>query len=52
MIGDHSKNSVEIVLAHELGFKREDVAHALPMPVDENQRLVAVHQHGVRDVRI
>ena len=46
-IGDHSKNPVEIILAHELGFKGEGVAHALPMPVDENQRLVALHQHRV-----
>src|SRR3974390_2209640 len=49
-IGDHSKNPVEIILAHELGFKGEGVAHALPMPVDENQRLMAVHQHRVEFV--
>ena len=47
-IGDCSKNSVEIVLAHGLGFiEGEGVGHALPMPVDENQRLVALHQHRV-----
>src|SRR6516225_2176509 len=49
-IGDHSKNPVEIIPAHELGFKGEGVAHALPMPVDENQRLMAVHQHRVEFV--